>query len=136
LSGGEALKIFEHETSISSYEWGPNGERLGLFWATEKAVKESALPYSPVIYEENLTLRKAFIVVPGNEIAVFPWKGTAMQRIGIPMERNWHFVAPTALVDDSYMMQIIQIVDADALKHSCSGSTCRETGVFYVEPRW
>jgi dipeptidyl aminopeptidase/acylaminoacyl peptidase len=134
LSGGEALKIFEHETSISSYEWGPNGERL-VFLATEKAVKESALPYSPVIYEENLTLRKAFIVVPGNEIAAIPMEGHCYAA-------HWNSdgtklaisVAPTALVDDSYMKQIIQIVDADALSTVAQVAHAAKLGSFTWSP--
>lgn len=115
MTGGEALKIFEHETSISSYEWSPDGLKI-LFLAREKKDKKSSLPYEPIIYEENLSLTKAFIATPEEGIS----KSVAID--GQCYSAHWSpdgtkisvSTAPTALVDDSYMKQHIHILDANS----------------------
>jgi dipeptidyl aminopeptidase/acylaminoacyl peptidase len=38
LAGGEASKIFEHNTSISSYEWSPDGDKI-VFLAKNQKTK-------------------------------------------------------------------------------------------------
>lgn len=115
MSGGEALKIFEHETSISSYEWAPDGKKI-LFLAKEKSDKKSSLPYEPIIYEENLMLSKAYI----SSLDEGTTKNVAIK--GQCYAIHWSpdgtkisvSTAPTALVDDSYMKQRIHILDANS----------------------
>ena len=116
ISGGEAVKIFDYESSISSYEWSPDGGKI-VFLASEKSDSKSPLPYEPIIYEENLTLTKAFVGTPGGEakkIDVIQGNCYAIHwspdgsKISVSS-------APTALVDDSYMKQHIQILDAETL---------------------
>jgi dipeptidyl aminopeptidase/acylaminoacyl peptidase len=117
LTGGEATKIFEHETSISSYEWSPDGSTL-VFLAAEKSGKKSVLPYTPIIYEENLTMVRAYIGIPGNSAKM------AEMLDGYCYSAHWSndgkklsiSTAPTALVDDSYMKQVINILDAKSLQ--------------------
>ncbi len=114
MTGGEALKIFEHETSISSYEWSPEGKKI-LFLAKEKSDKKSSLPYEPIIYEENLMLSKAYI----SSLDEGTTKNVAIE--GQCYSIHWSpdgskisvSTAPTALVDDSYMKQRIHILDAN-----------------------
>ncbi len=114
LTGGEALKIFEFETPVSSYEWSPDGEKL-VFLATQRTGKQSNLPYSPIIYEEDLSLRRPYTGVPGGEIKEV---GSVA---GHCYAAHWSAdggklsisAAPTALVDDSYTRQAIYIVSAD-----------------------
>ncbi len=117
VTGGEALKIHTHSTSISSYEWSSDGSKL-VFLAEEKNDKSSKLPYTPIIFEENLALTRAFIAAPGEvatEITTVAGQCYAAhwspdsQKIAIA-------AAPTALVDDSYMKQVISIVDASTLQ--------------------
>lgn len=118
LIGGEATKLFEFKTSISSYEWAADGQNLA-FRATEPKEKEkSKLPYEPVVYEENLSLTRAYLVdlekgepkevmVKGN-IGAIHWS-PAQDKLAV-------MAAPSPLVDDVYMAQGVHIVDAKTLK--------------------
>ncbi len=116
MTGGEASKIFEHETSISSYEWSPDGNKI-LFLAKEKSDKKSPLPYEPIIYEENLKLTSAFIASPSDETAKMVQIGGQCYSIHWSPDGSKISIsaAPTALVDDSYMKQRIHILDANTL---------------------
>ncbi|MCK5102929.1 MAG: S9 family peptidase [Cyclobacteriaceae bacterium] len=116
ITGGEALKIFGHETSISSYEWSPDGKTI-LFLAKEKMNKKSSLPYEPIIYEENLPLTKAFVTIPGEETdKIVEMEGQCYSIHWSPDGSKISIsTAPTALVDDSYMKQRIHILDAKSL---------------------
>ena len=115
LAGGEALKIFDHETSISSYEWSPDGEKI-LFLAKEKKEKKATLPYEPIIYEENLLLTKAYIGLVDGSVKSIELAGQAYSAHWSPDGVNLSIsAAPTALVDDSYMKQVINILDASTL---------------------
>ncbi len=117
LMGGEAMKIFEHETSISSYEWSPDGKKIA-FRAKELVVNEKVLPYEPVIYEENIPLTKAYIAdMETGDVRLF---NIPRQSYAIHWSPNGNKVAiasaPTALVDDSYMKQRIEIFNVNNYK--------------------
>ncbi len=135
VTGGEAVKIHDHATSISSYEWSSDGLKF-VFLADEKKEKKSTLPYSPIIFEENLTLTRAFIATPeapAIEITAVPGQCYAAhwspdkQKIAIA-------AAPTALVDDSYMKQVIHIVDAVTLQAKSSVSHQAKLGEIAWNP--
>jgi dipeptidyl aminopeptidase/acylaminoacyl peptidase len=117
LTGGEATKIFEHETSISSYEWSPDGSTL-VFLAAERSGKKSNLPYEPIIFEENLTMTRAYLATPGNRAKfVESLDGYCYSAHWSPDGTKLSIsTAPTALVDDSYMKQVINILDANSLQ--------------------
>jgi dipeptidyl aminopeptidase/acylaminoacyl peptidase len=111
LSGGEALKIVEHTTSISSYEWSPDGKSL-VFLAKEQSAQKSSLPYEPIIYEENLSLTKAFVTNLENSTKQIGLEGQCYAAHWSPDGTKLSIsTAPTALVDDSYMKQVINILD-------------------------
>lgn len=115
LDGGEAQKLFSFETNISGYEWAPDGNHI-IFRASEpKKSSASPLPYQPEIYEENLTNTWAYIQNVSRE-------GHMPHRIEIDgnvYAAQWSpdqskvavAVAPTSLVDDSFMAQRVYIVD-------------------------
>ena len=118
LAGGEALKIFTHETSISSYEWSPDGGKI-LFLAKEKPEKNKSLPYEPIIYEENLSLTRAYISELEGEAKMIPIEGQCYAAHWSPDGLKLSIaIAPTALVDDSYMKQVINILDAASMQVS------------------
>ena len=134
LAGGEALKIFEHETSMSSYEWSPDGEKI-LFLAKEKSTEKSKLPYRPIIYEENLLLTKAFIGQVEGETTAIPIEGQCYAAHWSPDGMKVSIsTAPTALVDDSYMKQVINIVDATSLKITSKIQHAAKLGTFAWSP--
>lgn len=116
LAGGEALKILEHVTSISSYEWAPDGKKI-VFLAKEEKEKKAALPYEPIIYEEDLLMTKAYISSLDGSNKLIDLAGQAYSAHWSPDGSKLSIpVAPTALVDDSYMKQVIHIVDASSLE--------------------
>lgn len=115
LSGGEAHKIFSHSSSISSYEWAPDGEKI-VFLAKEPTGKKSTLPYQPIVYEENLSLTKVYISSLGEEPQNIGLEGQCYAAHWSPDGAKLSIsTAPTALVDDSYMKQKINIIDAQSL---------------------
>lgn len=117
LTGGEASKIFEHETTISAYEWSPDGSIL-VFLADEKSNKKSNLPYAPIIYEENLAMKRAYVGLPeGPTKLVESLDGYCYAAHWSPDGKKLSIsTAPTALVDDSYMKQVIHILDGNSLQ--------------------
>ena len=134
ISGGEALKIFEHETSISSYEWSPDGSKI-LFLAKEKKEKNSTLPYEPIIYEENLLLTKAHIGTVDGSVDVIELEGQAYSAHWSPDGSKLSIsAAPTALVDDSYMKQVINILDASSLQVSVKIEHAAKLGAISWSP--
>ncbi|PHN06260.1 S9 family peptidase [Flavilitoribacter nigricans] len=123
LNGGEAQALYTYKNSISGYRWSPDGRHIA-FYANEDPSEEAAeksepaLPYEPEIYEEGLSLSRAYVAdvesekiraisVPGS-ISHLEWSDDG--------ERMAIAAAPTSLVDDFYMKQVIHIVDAENLK--------------------
>jgi len=136
LSGGEAVKLFEHETNISHYEWSADGSRL-LFRAAEKNEKpKSKLPYEPEIYEEDLTYSRVFAVDP-NE-----WKPTKINIEGDAHGMKWSpdgskiaiATSPTPLIDDYYMRQTINILDAKSFDVLGTVDHSAKLGMFEWSP--
>lgn len=134
LAGGEATKIFEHETSISSYEWSPNGKMI-LFLAKERKEKKSTLPYEPIIYEENLLLTKTYIASLDGSVTPIDLAGQSYAAHWSPSGNKICIsAAPTALVDDSYMKQVINILDASSLKVNSKIKHAGKLGVISWSP--
>lgn len=114
LGGGEATKILEYKTSITTYQWSPDGNKIAFIAPeTDKEKKEKTeLPYEPVIYEEDLKYNKGFL-----------YDFNTDQLNNIEIEGHFYNIrwnpngnmlavstAPTPLVDDRYMRQTISIV--------------------------
>jgi len=135
VTGGEALKIHEHVTSISSYEWSSDGSKL-VYLADEKKEQKSALPYTPIVFEENLTLTRAFIATPGAQATeITAVAGQCFAAHWSPDGKSIAITAaPTALVDDSYMKQVINIVDAGTLQVKSSVSHQAKLGEIVWNP--
>ena len=134
LTGGEAKKLIEHVTSISSYEWSPSGESV-VFLAKELSEATSSLPYKPIIYEENQTLTKAYISTPGDESEIVPIDGQCYAVHWSPDGTKLAIsIAPTALVDDSYMKKAINIVDASSKKTIAKIEHKAKLGTFAWSP--
>ena len=117
LSGGEAQKIFSFETSITAYQWHPDGQKVA-FLAPIKQDTEKELPYQPEIYEENLGKNGLFISDLTEENPVLPLdfpKHVTNLRWSPDGSKIAISAAPTSLVDDFYTSQQIHIVDASNL---------------------
>lgn len=115
---GELEKLYSFETNISGYNWASDGNHI-VFRASEPAAKkESPLPYSPEIYEENLTYTRAYIQnveMSGHEPHQIPVEGSVYDAIWSPDQQKLAVaVAPTPLVDDFYMSQQVLIIDHES----------------------
>lgn len=115
LDGGEAQKIYSFKTSITGYDWAPDGQHIAFMASEPVEEEESALPYEPEIYEENLAQRRGYITNLSEEnhdphrVQV---EGSIYQMHWSPEgERLAIAVAPTPLVDDYYMHQEVLIMD-------------------------
>ena len=135
LIGGEASKLVVHSTSITSYEWSPDGEKL-IFRAKELSNKKSSLPYEPIIYEENLQLTKTYLLSdPADSAKIIPVEGNCYAAHWSPDGSRISIAsAPTALVDDSYMKQTIHILNANSFKISGAISHAGKLGEHVWSP--
>jgi dipeptidyl aminopeptidase/acylaminoacyl peptidase len=115
LNGGEAQKLYSFETNIAGYDWATDGNHI-VFRASQPLESSSSpLPYQPDIYEENLTDTWAYIQNVASEGHMphrIPIEGTVYSALWSPDQSKIAVaVAPTPLVDDSFMAQKIYIVD-------------------------
>ena len=119
LTGGEASKLYEFETSISSYDWAVDGNTLA-FIANEpkdESKKQAVLPYTPELYEENRSFRHGYILnLSTKEVKKLNVEGY-FHAIAISPDasRVAAGVAPTPNVDDQYMKQKIHFIDVNTL---------------------
>jgi len=116
LRGGEAQKIYSAGSSILSYTWSPDGNKLACVVRENAKTPETPLKYKPDFYEEELGAQKALIVTV-NASAAAPVSvrtpGTVYMMAWSPDGAKVAFsAAPTASVDDSYMKQQVFIADA------------------------
>ncbi|HLF65629.1 MAG TPA: S9 family peptidase, partial [Saprospiraceae bacterium] len=113
LHGGEATLLYTFETSIVSYEWSPDGKTLAFIAPMPKKSEQPKPVYTPELYEQNLTLNRAYFVKPGEgdakelqfegHFTALKWNPTG--------DRLVYAVSPTSLVDDTYMAQHLYIVN-------------------------
>ncbi len=121
--GGEATKLLGHETDIKEYSWASDGRRVA-FLAKEaepqekKDLKEKG--FDRIVYEEELLFVRVWIadtVDDESEPRVLSLEGSASSLHWSPVGSNLALtLAPTPLVDDSYLMRRIHVVDADSGK--------------------
>lgn len=117
VDGGEARRAVSLKTGIRSYHLAPDGKRVALLAEQpeeEARRKEREKGFSQEIYEEDVrpvTLWTAELFVDGSARSV-DIKGSLHQVQWSPQsDRLALRVAPTALVDDEYVRQQIEIVD-------------------------
>lgn len=113
LGGGEAQKIFQHEASIAAYNWAPDGLKLAFIAPLRPESAKSALAYQPEIFEENLVCNKGYWVeMPKADINMLRIEGHVYDLTWSPDGRRLAaVVAPTPLVDHSYMRRRLLVLD-------------------------
>lgn len=118
LNNGESTKLYAFETNIAGYDWASDGDHIAFRASEPKEDKESPLPYSPEIYEENLTDTWGYIqnvAMDGHTPHRIPVEGTVYDIKWSPDQSKLAVaVAPTPLVDDFYMSQKVLIVDHES----------------------
>jgi len=109
------VRIFDFDQSIVGYEWASDGNHIVFRSSEPKSESTSPLPYAPEIYEENLSNTWAYIqnvAKEGHTPHRIPVEGTVYSASWSPDRSKIAMgVAPSPLVDDSFMEQKILIVD-------------------------
>ncbi|WP_340103974.1 S9 family peptidase [Rhodohalobacter sp. 8-1] len=117
LDGGEAVKIFEYDRNISSYEWHNDGNHIVFSSTLNAETSDSPLPYKANVYEANRPQRPAYITnVSHDHMDHEPHQ---LQVDGTVYMMKWSpdgskiavSAAPTPSIDDFYMAQSVYIVD-------------------------
>jgi dipeptidyl aminopeptidase/acylaminoacyl peptidase len=120
IDGGESQRIVKHDDAIGGFAISPDGKRIA-FLATDpldKATKEIRdKGFNQEIYEEDARPTKVWLTdAAGTETPVaLDLPGSASDVQWSPSGKELVVVlAPTALVDDSYMFRRVHLVDVDA----------------------
>ncbi|MEL7833121.1 S9 family peptidase [Fodinibius sp. Rm-B-1B1-1] len=115
MNGGEAQKIYSFATDMADYEWAPDGNHIAFMAADTVTHERSSLPYHPEIYEENLKQRRGYVgnvAQPGHGPHQLQVEGSVYQMHWSPNgEKLAISVAPTPLVDDYYMKQVVKVLN-------------------------
>jgi dipeptidyl aminopeptidase/acylaminoacyl peptidase len=116
--GGEARRTVTHGADITSYSWSPDGKQVA-FLANEAEAKEKRdlekKGFTARVYEEAARPERIWIASVGTRD-----KARLVQVTGSVSELHWSpsgttiavAIAPTSLVDESYMSRRVHIVDA------------------------
>jgi dipeptidyl aminopeptidase/acylaminoacyl peptidase len=118
VDGGEARKAAALDESISSYDFSPDGKRVALVGADKEDAERKKLKdkgFGQEIYEEDqrpATVWIANVDEPGAKATRVPVEGHVYEAQWSPVDERLAIkVAPTTLVDDSYMRTRIRVID-------------------------
>lgn len=119
VDGGEARRIVALESDLQAVRFSADGQQLALLAAEPSSKEEKDFRdkgFNQEIYEEDWRATKVWIAAASG--AGPPRKldlpGSASAAVWSPAGRQLAVVlAPTSLVDDSYMYKRVHIVDAD-----------------------
>lgn len=117
MDGGESQRVFEHETSISSYHW--SGPDRFLFVATEKAADDKAEEkgFDAEVYEEEP--RKGQVWIAERKGDTDEWDAKVIELDQAVFAARWSpdgqqlavASAPQPFIDFYYMYQKIHVLD-------------------------
>lgn len=116
FGGGEAQKLYEFKSSISSYDWHPDGSKLVFISHEPQESSDAQLPYKPEIYEEGLRSSSLYLMDLSNPApkavqmeghVTGAWWSPDGQKMAVS-------AAPSSLIDDFYTGQKIYILDANS----------------------
>lgn len=115
LETNESIRLFAFDQNISGYEWASDGDHIVFRAPKPEPEMESPLPYQPEVYEEGLGETWAYmqnVSKEGHMPHRIPVTGTVSAATWSPDRSKLAIsVAPTSLVDDSFMRQQILIID-------------------------
>ncbi|MEE8583277.1 MAG: prolyl oligopeptidase family serine peptidase [Acidobacteriota bacterium] len=119
IDGGEARRAVSLGSEIAEYSWGPQGRRVALIASEAAAKEEKELKdkgFSQEIYEEDWKARRVYVAEAfskNEDLQPLPLPGSAFDLAWSPVDdRLAVSLAPTPLVDDSYMHTRVQVVDS------------------------
>jgi len=115
--GGEATPIISLGSAAVGYDWNPDGRRLAVIAAaalTEEDEELAEQGFNQEIFEEDYRPLQVFIVELEGDVEprALGIDGSVTQVQWSPDGRRLAVaVAPTPLVDDRYMFQVVKVVD-------------------------
>ncbi|NQU25852.1 MAG: S9 family peptidase [Candidatus Nealsonbacteria bacterium] len=122
IDGGEARRLLTHDASVHDVQFSADGKQIA-FLATEPIAKQAQeyrdKGFNQELYEEDDLPTKVWISAADGS-----GKPRALELTGSASSVRWNpsgrqlavVLAPTPLVDDSYMFKRISIVDVDSGK--------------------
>ncbi len=120
LAGGEARKVIEHDTDISRYDWLGSGDRVSFAAKEKKDEKKEKLVekgFNQEVFEEELAFTRVWVAdLSGDkpEKKMLELEGSANDLVASADGALLALaLAPTPLVDDSYMYTRVYIVRSD-----------------------
>ncbi len=117
VAGGEAVKTFTHVNSIGKIYPSPDGKVVAFIASDAPPAKKKALEkkgFKALVYEESVPVKKVWLLdLETKDASVQELPGSASALTWAPDgERYAVALAPTPLIDDSYMSRDIYIVNA------------------------
>jgi dipeptidyl aminopeptidase/acylaminoacyl peptidase len=117
LAGGEAVEILKHGNSIKDIFPSPDGKRIAFLASEAPPEKKKDLEekgFKAVVYEESVPAVKVWMFdLESKAIVVQDLTGSASDfSWAADSGRYAVALAPTPLIDDSYMSRDIHVVDA------------------------
>ena len=116
MMGGEAVQVLKHEAAIGSYDIHADGKTVAFTAKPKEDKKEKKLKkkgFNAEVFEENLHNVGVWIAELSGEARRLDLKGSASSIVWSPVDdRLLLMLAPTPLIDDSYMRKRIHIVDS------------------------
>ena len=120
IDGGESQKIMEHDTSINDPVFNADGTQVAFLARAKKPKKQSELEdhgFDQEIYEEDWTPTLVWVA----DVSANPMP-RSLDIAGSASSIEWSpsgkeisvAIAPTSLVDDSYMFKRAHVVDAQS----------------------
>jgi dipeptidyl aminopeptidase/acylaminoacyl peptidase len=120
---GESYRLFQHETSVLSFDWRPDGRAIAFVAseaASEARVELRKRGFDQEVYEEDWLPRRLYVLdLPGGadgppgevrqvEVPGHPWHAVW----GPDGRRILTDLSPTPLIDDRYMFRRLHVIDA------------------------
>ena len=117
LAGGEAVEVFRHGNSISDIFPSPDGKRIAFLAGEAPPEKKKDLEkkgFKAVVYEESVPVVKVWMFgIESGEVTAQELPGSASDfSWAAGSDRYAVALAPTPLIDDSYMSRDVYVVDA------------------------
>ncbi|MCH7704981.1 MAG: S9 family peptidase [Planctomycetes bacterium] len=119
IAGGEARNVLSHDTDLARYSWGPDGREVAFTAKEERSKKHKKLEkkgFNQEVFEEDRLFTRIWIGAPDDEDQeprMLEIEGNVNGLSWSPVEGLIAVaIAPTPLIDDSYMRTRLSIVDA------------------------
>ncbi|HEX2163966.1 MAG TPA: S9 family peptidase [Thermoanaerobaculia bacterium] len=121
FGGGEARRVLEHDTGVDAFSFSPDGRRVAFLSQAPESEEREELEekgFDAIVYEERLRSTELWIAEV-DLAAATAGDARKIELVGSASNLHWSpagdrialALAPTPLIDDSYMAQRVKVVD-------------------------